>query len=356
MIMKIDINTLPEELKSLFIADCRRLPRPLRSPWHDKEEARRKGNRRDFLCNIWGVAIGAAETPFDEEILEQIRAKYIKPPDYEGEIAFDYDNFGQVEGVKLVINYGTKRFQWWGKLHDNRPDQAHNYVIACDISLGTGTSNSVAAVFDVNTNELSGLWVCSNTTPEIFADTVVALAKWLGGMNDAFVIWESNFGGTTFCNRIIWQEYYNLYIEHTEDTRVRKRKNRYGWRSRASTKADLFGELAIALSEGLKDKPQYKSIIIYSEDLLNELFDYVFAEGGKDIIASSKADLSSGARERHGDRVVACALCVLGAKGQEKGNIEKPTKIPERSFMARVEAKKIQQAREKRFGKRYLFK
>jgi len=35
------------------------------------------------------------------------------------------------------------------------------------------------------------------------------------------------------------------------------------------------------------------------------LFDYVFKEGGTGAVVSAKADLSTGALERHGDRVIA---------------------------------------------------
>ena len=74
--------------------------------------------------------------------------------------------------------------------------------------------------------------------------------------------------------------------------------------------------------------------MIHSEDLLDELQGYVNSDSG-DIVASKILDLSSGARERHGDRVIAVGLCVLTTRDQAKALFEKPRNPPPGSFIAR---------------------
>jgi len=355
---RLEIAKLPKKYHHLFIADGGiGLPLPLRSPWHDEEEEKRKGNKRDFYCNIWGTPVGSADCVFDTAILAKIEKK-CKPPLYEGEIIFDYDDFGKIARSSFVVNHGRKRLKWWRELKYNRPNQEHNYIIGCDPSYGMGSSNSVASVYDVNTFEEVGKWVCPNTPPEDFADLVIALSKWIGGVNESFIIWENNGGhGVNFTNRLVWHHYPRLYTQKVEDAKVRKVGKRYGWRSNRTAKAHLLGELGLALSGGLSEK-DYKSIKIYDIDLLNELRDYMYV--GSEITSSEKADLPSGARERHGDRVIAAALCVLGTRDAPPGFWERKKSAPFGTFAHRFfeeEKKDKEKERKEKFRRRvYLFK
>lgn len=364
MPIELKVNKLPEKYQGLFVADgCKGLPadasRRVRSPWHDAEEAKR--GRRDFLCNIWRTPIGSSDTVFDPEILNTIKTSFIKPPDYKGDIGFDRFPDGHIdfETVRFWINLGSKRLNWWGKLIGGRPNQGHNFVIGCDISWGLGSSNSVASIYDVNTNELCGEWVCANTKPEDFADIAVAIAYWVGGVNKPILIWEANGGqGTEFCNRVLWNRYYNVHIQTRENEKTRKRTKKYGWHSSTQAKSSLLEALSIALSQGITDYSSYKKLIVYSEEFLDELFDYIFPQKGKEAVPSKKADEGSGARERHGDRVIAAGLCVLGAKDQVVGKVENIKNPPPNSFASRYkeQLEKIEKNKIKVKGsKRYLF-
>lgn len=310
----------------IFIADaCEMLPKgaDLRSPWHDKAEKERAGNLRDFISNVWASPIGSQDSVFNPITLSRIETQMICPPKYEGEILFDYDGEGRVDNCRFSRG-GRVRLKWWGNLKNGKPDISHNYVIGCDPSLGTGNSNSVAAVLDVNTKEIVGMWVCSNTPYELFADVVMALAHWLG---DAYVIFENNGGhGINFGRRLVNKGCRRIYTQRMEEGKLKKIKNKLGWTSNPNTKADLLGELGIALSEGLKTKPTYISCKIYDKDILSELRGYVFYQDG-DIGSTEVQDLTSGARKRHGDRVIAVGLAVLGSKYQAKQPKEIPHKI-----------------------------
>lgn len=354
---KFKLDELPE-IGFKFVADGGlTIPKNVRSPWHDFQEEKRRGDRRDFMCNVWGEALGSSAMVFDELILKRIKKETICSPNYEGELQYETNPNGTIKSTWFAPNLGLKRLRWWGQLKDGRPNQDHNYILGIDIAMGHGSSNSIIAVYDVNTHKLVGSWACPNTEPMKLADTTIALAAWIGGTQKPYLIWESNGpGGKTYADRIIWHGYYNVYTQRREDSKTRKKVQKWGWHSTTDYKAALLGDLGIALSEGLMDRKTYKAIIIHDEELLNELKDYVYSETGKETFKSRTADWSSGARERHGDRVIAAALCVLGCKEQGKGQIDVKRVAPRESFQYRWEQWKEENEKNKQRLRTYRFR
>lgn len=335
-----------EETRAQIIADgLRSYPCPYRAPWFDFHNFDRLDDRRDFICNVCASPSGSTDAPFDSGMLEEIKKKTIRPPDYEGEL----------ERIDFVPDWGQKRIKWWGTLIKDRPNQRHNYIIAVDPSYGLGSANSAIMIIDVNLSEQVGEWVDAYTEPPELADFVADLAEWIGGVTKPFVIWEANAGcGTKFTDRIVSLNYPNLYTQRREDSKTRKKTKKWGYRSNTKAKEDILGQLATALNNGLRQKNEPK-LIIHSEELLNELSDYVFKEGGTGIVQSSRVDLSTGAQERHGDRGIAAALSVLGMKEQPKGNYEETTVPLQGSFMARMKKWKAEEEENKKYARRYLY-
>ncbi len=337
-----------------FIADkCEMLPPGAiyRSPWHDTEEEKRKGNLRDFVSNIWGSPVGSQDSVFNSITLTQIEASCIRKPGFQGDISFERDEEGTIGRVR-VKEGGKGRLSWYGVLKDGLPDQTHNYVIGCDISLGTGNSNSTAVILDVNTHEVMGVWACPSTPCEEFADIVTAMGRWLG---EAYVIFENNGGqGVNFGRRLHKNRYYRVYTQRSEDAKTHKMLNKWGWSSNPNSKSDVLSELGIALSEGLKKNPTYISCIIHDQDILDELRSYIFYENG-DIGSTECMDLTSGARKRHGDRVIALALCVLGSKYQMKAPKKVEQKITTNTWQERVQKAEEQEEEEARYRRTYRF-
>lgn len=303
------------------------------SIWYDEQITRR--DPRDIAQNIDMNPIGAGDTFFDPAILERIRQKHIIPPKYQGEIKYKLAQ--QLFSIEFKRSAGKQRFKWWGELFKNRPRQDHNYIVACDISLGVGASNSVAKVYDVNDYELVGIFACPNTPPEEFADQTVAICHWVGGASKRpFLIWEANGPGGSFGKRIRWHNYNFVYILTDERARTRKRKNRRGWYSGRESKYDLLLELRIAIATGLKDVDQraYKKLIIHDEDTIREYEDYIFYENGE-IGLSECVDESTGARSAHGDRVIPDGLFVLALNQQPRAAVVEQAKITEDSLAYR---------------------
>ncbi|MCP5019643.1 MAG: hypothetical protein GY938_30820 [Ketobacter sp.] len=350
----------PTEERVQFIVDgLKGIPSPYRAPWFDAEEKKRRGNRRDFICNVCGKALGASDAPFDHGMLEDIKKRHIRRPDLKGELVFEADDAGRIveNSMEFAPGRGAKRLRWWGGLPFGRPDQKHNYIIAADPSYGLGSANSAGFIVDVNLHEQVGSWADANTKPEDFADQMVALAHWIGGIAPCYLIWESTGGcGSMFGQRVLFQRYTHVYTQRREDSKTRKKTSKYGFNMASTAIKDaILGELGIALSGGLANVSEYKALIIHDENLLVELKDYVFREKGKGAVCSSKADLSTGALERHGDRVIAAGLCVLAYKEQAPGDLADAVDRPHGSFAWFEEQKKQQQAKDKRDLRRVLF-
>lgn len=352
--MLLDYKKLPDQYKQLFVDNCEGLPKPLRSPWLDHEELRRRGNKRDYFCNIWSVPLGAADSVFDHIILNRIKETTIKQPDYCGEVVFDYENDKAVN-QKFVPNFGKQRLSWWGALFGGRPDQSHNYILACDISFGLGSSNSIFIIYDCNTKEQVGEWADSMTPQDKFADVTVAAARWTGGQLPCFLIWENNGGqGSTFRQRVLYQNYHNVYVSKKEDAKYRKSSDTYGWRSNTKSKDMLVSDLGVALSCGINGIDEFCSIKIHSKDLLDEIYDYVWYEN-QDCGTSKTQDMKTGAKKRHGDRVIPTGLCILATRDQPKGTGQHKICPPANSFVARMQKYLDEQTEKQRYNKVWLY-
>jgi hypothetical protein len=362
---EFELESVPEEYKEKFIADGKEDPVIIcRSPWHDYKEAQSKGNKRDFYCNVWATPLGSADTVFDPFVLHKIKTNEVRPPNFSGEVVFDFNSDDNIVNCEFVPNLGERRLQWWGNLvnynengkPDFRPDQRHNYIMGIDPGQGLGSSNSVAYLYDVNTHELVGEWVCAYTKPEAFADMCVAIAYWCGGVEPTFLIWERNGGhGTAFTERIKYLGYWHCYTMTVEDEKTRKKKDKLGFFSNTERKAALLLEFGIALGYALGGNKRYVCAFIYSIELVEELFDYVFVGEGKEIRTSSKADLSSGAYERHGDRAIAAALCILGTRDQIPGEDYEQKHAPAGSFEYYRQEEERKQKEDEQTKKKYLF-
>lgn len=329
-----------------------------RSPWYDAEDERR--DRQDVARNIDRKAVESGDRFFDESICKKIEIQYIREPDFAGEIVFEKDKSGRIRSAKFKEGFGRRRFSWWGNLVSGRPPQLYNYVVACDISGGTGASNSVIGVYNVNLYEKVGQFVCPNTSPERLADYTVALCKWIGGAtSQSFLGWEANGVGATFGRRVLFHSYPFVYINRDERARTKKRKNRYGWWSTSGqngSKFDLLSELRAGLREGLKDKAeiQYKALIIHDSETLREYRDYKYLSNSE-IGLSESIDESSGARFSHGDRVIADGIGLLLMETQPKASINEIKEYPRESFGYRFQQWKEEKAKKNMNYRRDLF-
>lgn len=359
---ELDLVTNFPEIKDLhFVADggTKNYKKP-RSLWFDKEEYERT-DPRDVAQNILRVAEASADQVFNPESLEIINSLYIRKPDYFGEITFNSERINQVlkiEKVKFVEGGDKSSFKWWGKLEKGRPNQKHNYIVACDIGRGTGASNSTVQIFDVNNCEQVGEYACAYIDVSDFAEQVIAICKWVGGVLDPYLIWEANGVGDTFSKRIRNYGYYRVYTRTDEVSKTRKKKKQFGWWSTDGingTKLLLLQQLSSSLNESIKEDKKHFYVIIHSLSLLNELMDFMFTPNRGSAGISSSIDETTGAKFAHGDRVIPLGLIGLAIKEQPKAVLSEQ-KIPKPgTFADRFEKWKLQQEQEKKHRRNYWY-
>jgi hypothetical protein len=350
--VKFKIEKLPIEYARLFVADGgEKIPSNLRSPWHDHREER-SNTYREFCSNVWANPVGAQDTFFDPVVSVRIRSEFIRRFKYEGELEF-VQSKNKIDKVEFRQNIGRRGLKWWDDLYRDkngklRPNQLHNYIVGADIGFGTGASNSVAEVIDCNTGENIGEYVSADKTPEEFADTVVALCKWIGGgTNEAFLIFENNGGqGSNFSKRVVDKGLVLIYTQKTELNKSRRSLNKYGWHSGRTEKEFVLSKLQAALKESLKTVKDNVFVTIRNEEIINELDNYIFYESGE-VDSSEIQDQTTGARKRHGDRIIGLALAVLALQDQGKMERIQESNVPWNSYAWRQRERQRVQAERK---------
>ncbi len=321
-----------------FIADGEN---KLRSPWYDREEARR--TKRDMAVNVDINYVGAGDLVFTCDLQRMVADA--KKPDLAGEIIYDVRDYA-IRNVRFEVR-GKRRFKWWGPLAGRRPNQIHNYIIGCDISLGTGTSNSVATIYDCNTQSKCGTFVCPNTTPTAFAEQVYAIGFWVGGVTQMpFLIFEGNGPGQTFDKRLYEIGYDFVYRTREEKKVTRKRKKTRGWYSNTDTKVNLLIAYDAALHARYNPSTQELAYNNPDELSLREAEGYIYYPNGTPGPDSSQTD-EGGARAAHGDRVIADALTCLARADQRKAPPSSLMPSPYGTFLHRRQQRVIAARKEK---------
>lgn len=277
----------------------------LRSPYYDRE-CKRTPIASLIAQELDIDYLGAGSQFFDADRLNFVQTEYVRPPYRVGELDFSALDCEPV-GWKNVRN---GRMQLW--IHpDARDDMPtdRSYVVGVDIAAGTGASNSCIAAVDCKTGEKVAEFVSPHIRPEDLAGQAVAICRWFAGHTGrgAYLIWEATGPGRQFGARVLELGYTNVYYRRNEISIGRKVTDVPGWWPTRDSKRAMLGELGRAMATG--------EYIERSKQTLQECREYVYLSSGD--VGHSRAHSCmdpSGARDNHGDRVVASGLAVLAKK------------------------------------------
>lgn len=316
-----------------FILDGR-----IRSPWYDAECARCVSDQ-EIAQELDIDFLGSDYQFFDHEFIEILIREYCIKPIHVGELSFDSMSleprgFMQKEGGPLHLWFPVTGS---GNILDGKKSLSGGmYAIGADVSFGTGASNSVASIVDRQAGRKIGVWRSPDLDPERFCDEVIALAKWF---NDAFLIWDATgAAGRSFTKRVIDRRYSKIYY----------RRNEERTRSRVSDQPGYYmtPEDKTVLLRDYRGKLQDRKFINPSESGMQECLQFIVQSGGK--VEHSKAANSqdpTGARDAHGDEVIADALAsrVLSFSSKELKSEEKsiPWMSPAWRFREEARAKLV---------------
>lgn len=275
---------------------------PLRSPWFDTQCARAT-TKAEIAQELEIDYQGSGYQFFEQSDIQDLIRMYCCPPKYVGDLSYDGETL-QPTGFR---QHGHGRLSLWLELVQGGPPLGRPYVVGVDASAGTGASNSVASIWDARTSEKVGELVDPTMKPERFAKQVVALCRWF---DDAFLIWETNGSGRAFGDAII-ESNYGRYYSRAKDEETGETGAKAGWAPTRDNKYQLLSQYRGALAD--------REAFNRSEQALRETLEYVFL-GNNWVEHSSLGDVEdpSGARDQHGDRVIADALAVKVLDRQPK--------------------------------------
>lgn len=308
--------------------------RPFTSFWLRDQATKR--SRKNISMNIWAEDGESGDMFFDTSEVELHRKLHAREPEMIGNVVFD-EELGQEAKKNLVqqkrasemawIQNGSRRpWRFWTTLVDGRPNQQARYVFACDISAGSGASNSVISVLDHTTNRIVAKWWDAFTSPEAMAEIAVFAAIWFGGKDLPVLIFEKNGPGIIFGKKVIQLGYQRVYYDTVEDKRSKTTTSKWGWHSTTSKKEMLLGQYREAL--------KINTIINPCHEALNECLDYVYDESGR-LEPGITGEEAQGGSALHGDHVISDALLVLGRSKLPKTEKDQPIQAPEGSFAFR---------------------
>lgn len=276
----------------------------LRSPWFDSQ-CNQRSSLQEIAQQLEMDDGRAGEGFFDELVLERLKENHGRDPDYVGNIDFDY----RADTDSVVLKGGFIEepvngiVKVWGDLMNNRLTQATKYVVGCDISRGSGASNSTLVAYNARTKMQVIEVATPNMTPEEFARLSVAICLWIGGVRQPYLNFEVNGPGVLFHKEVIKLRYYSLF-----KMKRASGEEKYGWHNNRSVRYRAFGDLRSDLARG--------NVVPVSKDFLTECGEYVI-DGTGDLVIGRISDKNTSAREAHGDRVVAhvCARMALEKSG-----------------------------------------
>lgn len=270
----------------------------IRSPYYDAECARSNDDRQIAQeLDIDPAASGYGF--FDQSMLDTYREKYVALPHETGAIMYDRQSGKE---PKVTVNpKGNMRF--WCQLYDGKPPRDRSYAVSADIAAGTGASNSVLSVADLTTKEKVAEYASPSIDPHEFAVLAVAVAHlFTGPRGPAHMIWESNGPGRIFGGKVLDLGFRNIFYRKQEERLGKPSSDYPGWYSNKDSKMKLLADYRDALSG--------EKFINRSREAIKECGDYVYVKGGNGVahISAANTEDPSGARDNHGDRVIADAL------------------------------------------------
>ena len=286
---KYKFQTDGKEINYPFILDNQ-----VRSPFYDAE-CRRAGSVKEIKQELDINYLGSGDQFFNDEAITNIIETFCKKPilvgelEYEAEIGEPLEFVEKPEGCLKIWRHPPHR----GSLRND-------FALGIDVSGGTGASNSVIAVWSKVTKEKVAEYTNPHMRPESLASVAIALAKWYGNSQ---LIWELNGPGRQFGDQVVNMRYQNIYMRQSEDT-IKKAKRRSMIPGFAAT-----GDNKLALLSAYRKGIDDQEVCNRSKDAMHECRFYIYTTDRKvEHSGAANADDPSGAKDNHGDRVIADAL------------------------------------------------
>lgn len=263
----------------------------LRSPWFDVQ-CSRATTKAEIAQEVEIDYGGAGYQFFDGKEIHELMSLYCTPAKHRGELQLDWSTC-QPEGF---WPHSLGSLELWCELVQGAPPP-RPYVVGVDAAAGTGASNSVLSIWDAKSCEQVGQYVDPNIKPERLAKVAIACCRWFW---EAYMIWETQGSGRAFGDAVI-ENGYGRYYSRARGVETADSTARAGWAPTRDNKYQLLSQFRGALRD--------RTICARSEQLMLETLEYQFlGNNWVEHCSLNENEDPSGAREQHGDRVIAAAL------------------------------------------------
>jgi hypothetical protein len=254
------------------------------TPWLGEQMGRR--DTVDLAQNVFAQEVGSGQNFFTPSVVTDHMARNVDIP----------RRCELVKGHFVDDEHG--RWRVW-----REGDRDREFVMFADPSYGAGSANSAVAVMDAESREMVAEFIDPNMPPHDLSNEMVEAAMTVyRGRRHPMIGWEVNGAGAAMHHDFERIGYSDVYRQRNIGTMSEGRTSKVGWHSTRRSKRTLLGGLSRAMAQG--------DVVIRSADALKEMLEYIITDDGA-IEAGSVRDLSSGARESHGDRVIALAGALM---------------------------------------------
>ena len=260
----------------------------------------------------WFAQVG--QSVFEPEVLQA--ARKVRDANFRVELD-EFTNPGN-RSASFMRMLSTGRTRCWLDPADT-PDTipqvdgmrtTRRFGIGVDVSEGVEASDSAIEVFAADNFEEAASFNSPTITPADLGVYVAALARFY---NNALVCCVRRMHGLTTLRAIIdYGRYYFLWREKMEIRVSESNTSRLGWAKGESSSPFLFGRWADAL--------QTRGVILHDAETLRQHEQYIYDHQGR-ICLSKLANAPLEVRNRHADKVVACALAYLACYDSPKYNM-----------------------------------
>jgi hypothetical protein len=270
----------------------------IRSPWYDLECVR-KGTPRAVAMDL-DIDPRGSSVKFFNEVLVQAAKDRCRDPVWEGYLFVD-SSTGRA--IRLIQADGGPLRLW--KMPENGRMPYGRYGMGVDVALGTGSTNSCAAVMDADSGLVVAEYADPNIEPREFAEFCAALGRLCctADGRPALMCWEKQGAGSKFYERLGDVGYENCYYEQNRNPLSYKmeRSSEPGWNPTQQGIVGLLADFQRGLATG--------EVVSLSELTLDETLNFRWTQQGTVENANQRSvNDPSGARLNHADRVIAAAL------------------------------------------------
>jgi hypothetical protein len=280
----------------------------LRSPYYDikTRNLTKQQVARQFEADEEGSATPGLDQEAIKRLLQTGRETGRLKPVWRGRITFNIEMYGTSQFKVDFIRDDDGPLSLWvdpATFTGGRAPKGDCYATACDVSAGTGASDSSDCIMSRSSGKQVAEYVSSRLNPIKFADVAAALGWVFGGDEDEAYLTFDAIGtvGSQFRERIKELQYGHIQDRVNLEGRVEKRSDKLGYGVGPYGWGAILAELVDDCIEGHAE--------IRSEACLLEFGHYVFRDGKIEHDGVASADDETENAQNHGDRAVAAAMC-----------------------------------------------